>query len=139
LQEKDREYLKNRISKLVSKSNIKIVRVVYGGINKFKNCDQPRSNLLRDRRASLLADPHKVLNRWKNYFCQLLNVQGADSVRQTEMQTAKPFLPQPMSVKMRLQLGRSKDINLQVLIRFQENWFRLEGKCCIRIFINLFS
>jgi hypothetical protein len=37
----------------------------------------------------------KTLNRWKNYFCQLLNLQGAGGVRQTEIYTAEPFVPQP--------------------------------------------
>jgi hypothetical protein len=35
------------------------------------------------------------LNRWKNYFRLLLNVQGAGGVRQTEMQTAELFVPEP--------------------------------------------
>jgi hypothetical protein len=32
---------------------------------------------------------------WKNYFCQLLNVQGAGGVRQTEIHTAEPLVPEP--------------------------------------------
>jgi hypothetical protein len=30
-----------------------------------------------------------------NYFCQLLNVQGAGGVRQTEMHRVETFVPQP--------------------------------------------
>jgi hypothetical protein len=41
-------------------------------------------------RGDLLADPHKILNRWKNYFCHLLNMHGEVGVRQTEMHTAEP-------------------------------------------------
>jgi hypothetical protein len=37
----------------------------------------------------------KNLNRWKNYFYQLLNVQGAGGVTQTEIHTAEPFVPKP--------------------------------------------
>jgi hypothetical protein len=33
--------------------------------------------------------------RWKYYFCQLLNVHGAGGVRQTEMHTSEPFVPEP--------------------------------------------
>jgi hypothetical protein len=32
---------------------------------------------------------------WKNYFCQSLNVHWPGGVRQTEMHTAKPFVPEP--------------------------------------------
>jgi hypothetical protein len=34
------------------------------------------------------VDPHKIYNRWRNYFCQLLNVQEPGGVRQTEIHTA---------------------------------------------------
>jgi hypothetical protein len=30
------------------------------------------------------------LSRWKNYFCQLLNVQGPYGIRQTEIHTGEP-------------------------------------------------
>jgi hypothetical protein len=56
---------------------------------------QPRTNLLKNERGDLLVDPHKILNRWKNYLCQLLIIHGACGVRQTEMHTAEPFVPEP--------------------------------------------
>jgi hypothetical protein len=43
--------------------------------------------LLKEERGDLLMD-HKILNTWKNYFCQLLNIQ-AGGVRQTETETAE--------------------------------------------------
>jgi hypothetical protein len=52
-----------------------------------------KPDLVKDERGDFLADPQNILNRWKNYFCQFLNVQGADGIRQTEIQTAEPFLP----------------------------------------------
>jgi hypothetical protein len=55
------------------------------GINEFKKCYQPRTILLEDVGGDRLADPHKILNRWRNYFCQLFNVHGPCDVRQTEM------------------------------------------------------
>jgi hypothetical protein len=45
--------------------------------------------------GDLLADPHKILNMLKDYFCHLLNVHGASGVRPTEMHTAEPFVPEP--------------------------------------------
>jgi hypothetical protein len=41
----------------------------------------------------MLADSHNILNRWKNYFCQLLNIHGVNDVRQTEIHTADPLVP----------------------------------------------
>jgi hypothetical protein len=42
---------------------------------------QPRTNLVKDEKDDLLADPHKIVNSWINYFCQLLNVQGSSGIR----------------------------------------------------------
>jgi hypothetical protein len=44
-------------------------------------------------RGNLLADPHKIFNRWKKYFCQL-NIQGG-GVRWIEILTAQPFVQEP--------------------------------------------
>jgi len=35
------------------------------------------------------------MNRWKNYFCQLLNAHGFNNIRQTEMHIAEPLVPEP--------------------------------------------
>jgi hypothetical protein len=67
---------------------------LYRGINEFKKGYQPRTNLVKDERGDLLADPPKILNSWKNYFCELLNIHGVGGVRQTEMHTAEPFVPE---------------------------------------------
>jgi hypothetical protein len=47
--------------------------------------------------GDLLADSQSTLNRWKNYFCQLLNVHGVNYVRQTAINTAEPLVPEPSS------------------------------------------
>jgi hypothetical protein len=61
---------------------------------------QPRTNLVKDERGNLLADPHKILNRWKNYFCQLLNVHEPGDVRQAAMHTAEPLVPEPSALRV---------------------------------------
>jgi hypothetical protein len=67
---KQMEYLKDRINELESNSNSKNTRDLFIGGNKFKKGYQPRTNLVKDKRGDLLVDPHKILNRWNNYFCQ---------------------------------------------------------------------
>jgi glycine betaine/choline ABC-type transport system substrate-binding protein len=73
---KKREHLKNKINALESYSKNKNFRDRYRGTNEFKKCYQPRTNLVKDKRGDLLVDPHKILDRWKNYFGQTLNVHG---------------------------------------------------------------
>jgi hypothetical protein len=48
------------------------------------------------------------VNRWRNYFCQLLNVHGAGGVRQTEGHTAEPFVPQPSASEVEVAIGKLK-------------------------------
>jgi hypothetical protein len=67
--------LKDKINGLESNSKNKNIRDLYRGINEFKKGYQPRTNLVKDEKGDLLADPHKIVNRWMNYLCQLFNFQ----------------------------------------------------------------
>jgi hypothetical protein len=62
--------------------------------------------LVKDETGDLLVDPHKILNRWKNYLYQLLNIYGAGGVRQTEMHTAEPFVPEPSASEAEVAIGK---------------------------------
>jgi hypothetical protein len=81
---------------------------MYRGINEFKKDYQPRTNLVKDEIDVLLADPDKILNRWRNYFFQLLNVHGAGGVRKTEIHTAEPFVPEPIASEVEVAIGKLK-------------------------------
>jgi hypothetical protein len=83
---KRREYLKGKFNDLATNSKNKNIIHLYRGINEFKSGYQPRNNLMKDKNGVLLADSHYVLNSWKNYFSQLLNVHNASDVRQIEVQ-----------------------------------------------------
>jgi hypothetical protein len=47
-----------------------------------------RNNLVKDGNGELLADSHNILNRWKSYFSQLMNVHNACDIRHIEVHTA---------------------------------------------------
>jgi hypothetical protein len=57
---KKRKYLKDKINELESDSKNKNIRDQYRGINDFKKGYQPRTNLLKDEKRDLLADPRKL-------------------------------------------------------------------------------
>jgi hypothetical protein len=76
--------------------------------NEFKNGCEPRIILVKDKKDDLVADPHKIVNGWKNYFCQLPNVHGAGGVRQTEMHTAEPFVPELSASEVEVAIGKLK-------------------------------
>jgi hypothetical protein len=56
----------------------------------------------------IYADPQKNLTRWKNYFCQLLSVQGPDGVRQTEIHTAKTSVPELSAAEVEVAIRKLK-------------------------------
>jgi len=68
-----------------------------------------------------LQDTHNILNRWKNYFCQLLDVCGVNDVRQTEVHTAEPLVLDPSCYKVEIATEKLKDINHKVLIKIWQN------------------
>jgi hypothetical protein len=98
------DYLNVNINGLESNSKNNNMRYMYRGINEFKKGYQPRTNLAKDEMGDLLADPRKIVNKWMNYFCQLLNVQRVEGIRQTEIQTSEPFVPESSSLRLRLLL-----------------------------------
>jgi hypothetical protein len=65
---KKREYLKYKINEIESNSENKNTRDLCRGTAEFKKVYQPRTNVVKDERSDLLADPHKTVNRWKNYL-----------------------------------------------------------------------
>jgi hypothetical protein len=82
LRNKKRQYQKDKIDKLATNSKNKNIRDLYRGKNDFTRGYHPRSNFVKDENGDLLADSHNILNRWKNYFCQLLNVHRVRYVTQ---------------------------------------------------------
>jgi hypothetical protein len=104
---KKREYLKDRINELATNSKNKNIRDLYREINEFKRGYQPRNNLVKYETGDLLADSHNILNRWKNYFSQFLNVHVSD-VRQTEVHMAEPLVPGPSRLEVEIAIAKLK-------------------------------
>jgi hypothetical protein len=77
--------------------------------------------LVKDENGDLLADSHNILNRWKNYFSQLLNLHRFGDVRQIEIHTAEPLVPDLVLLKLKLLFQSCKGINRQVVIKFHLN------------------
>jgi hypothetical protein len=59
----------------------------------FKKGYQPRINFVKYENGNLLADPQSVLNMWKIFLNQVLNIHGVHNVRQKNTQTAEALVP----------------------------------------------
>jgi hypothetical protein len=60
---KMREYLKDKINELATKSKNKNIRDLYMGMNKFKKGYQPLHKLVKNENSDLPADTHSILER----------------------------------------------------------------------------
>jgi hypothetical protein len=63
---------------------------------------------VKDENSDQLADSHNILNRWKNYFSQLLNVYRVSYVRKIEIHTAEPLIPDPMPFEVEIAIAKLK-------------------------------
>jgi hypothetical protein len=81
---------------------------LYRGINDFKKGYQPRPNIAKDEKGNLAADCHSILTRWRDNFSQLLNIHGDNDIRQTEIQTAEPLVPESSAFEGEMAIEKLK-------------------------------
>jgi hypothetical protein len=105
---KKREYLKDKPNEHATNSKNKNIRDLYRVINEFKRGYQPTNNLEKDDDGDLLADSHNILNTWKNYFPQCLNVRNVSDVRQIEIHTAESLVPGPSRLEVEIAIAKFK-------------------------------
>jgi hypothetical protein len=75
---KNKAYLKAKIEELETNSKINNVRDLYRGINNFRKGYQPRNIIVK--KGDMVADSHRIMARWRNYFSQLLMYMGLRKV-----------------------------------------------------------
>jgi hypothetical protein len=74
----------------------------------FKKGYQPRTNIVKDKKGDLVADCHRIMAIMRNHFCQLLDVHEVSDVRQTEILTAEPLLPESSACEVGMALEKLK-------------------------------
>ena len=94
-----------------TKNKIKNIRDLYRSSSEFKRRYQSRTNVAKDEKGDLVAYFHSTLNRWRNNFPQLLKIHGVDGVRQAEIHTAEPLMPQPSAFDFEMTIEKKKDTN----------------------------
>jgi hypothetical protein len=106
---KEKEYLKAKIDEIESNIKIKNIRDLYRSISDFKKRKQLRTNRVKDEKGDLVTDFHSFfLARWRKDFSRLMNVHGFSDVRQTEIRTAKPLVPEPSAFEAGLAIEKLK-------------------------------
>ena len=83
-------------------------RDLYWGISDFKKSYRPRNNIAKDDKGDLLIECHSILARWRKHFSQLLNVNGTNDVRQTEIHTIESLVPEPSAFETEMAIEKLK-------------------------------
>jgi len=81
---------------------------LFRDINDFKKGYQHRTKIVKDENGKLFTDSHSILAMWSNHFSQLLNVHFVNDVRQTEIYTAEPLVPELSAFDVELAIGKLK-------------------------------
>ena len=105
-QEQNKANLKAKIEELETNSKVNNVRDLYKGINDFKKGYRPRTIIVKDEKGELVADRHSIMARWRNSFSQLLNVHEDIDIRQAEIHTVEPLVPEPSIFEFELAIGK---------------------------------
>jgi hypothetical protein len=63
---------------------------------------------VKDETGDPLEDSHSILNRWKSYFSQLLNVHNVSDGSQIEVRTAEPLVPGPSCLEVEIAIAKLK-------------------------------
>jgi hypothetical protein len=96
------------LEEIETNSKINNIRDLYRGINDSKKGYQPRTIIVRNGKGDLVVDSHSIMARWRNYFSQILNVHGVSDVRQAEINTAEPLVPDPSALEVELAIEKLK-------------------------------
>jgi hypothetical protein len=94
---------------------------------------QPRINIIKDENGNLLADPQSVLNTWKNFFKQVLNVHEIHDVRQKDIHTAEPLVPEPSLVEVEIAIGKLKSYKIPGTDHIPTELINAGGETCSEI------
>jgi hypothetical protein len=85
---------------------------------------------VKDENGDLLSDSHNILNKWKKYFSQLMNVHRVSDVRQIEIDTAEPLVPDPSFFEVEIAIAKMKRYKSPGSNQISKNLFKQEVKNC---------
>ena len=68
----------------------------------------PITNIIKDEEGDLVTDSHSILGMWQNYFSQLFSAHGVSDLRQTEIHTAQPIVPELSAFEFEMAIEKVK-------------------------------
>jgi hypothetical protein len=66
-------------------------------------------NIVKDEESDLVTDSHHILVMWQSHFSQIFRVHGVSDLRQTEIHTAQPLVPELCSFEVEMATEKVKN------------------------------
>jgi len=76
----------------------------------------------------MVTDSHSIVVKWSNHFSQLFSIHGVNDVRQTEIHTAEPLVPEPSNFEAEMAIGKLKRHISLGIDQIPAELFRAEGR-----------
>jgi len=73
---------------------------LYRGISAFNDGYKPRINVIKDDKGDLFTDSYSTVASWSKLCCQPLNAFEVSDVRQRDIHTADPVVPEPSAFEL---------------------------------------
>ena len=75
----------------------------------------------------MVADSHSIKARWRKYLSQIWNVNGFSDVRQAEIHTAEPLVPEPSALEVELAIEKIKSHKSPGIDQIPEELIKADG------------
>jgi len=82
---------------------------MHWGINDLKEGYHSRALKVKDEKGELVADRHRIMASWRNYFSQQLNEHEDNDVKQAEITIVEPLVPEASAFEFELAIGKVKN------------------------------
>ena len=69
-----------------------------------------------------------IFNGWGDHFSQILDVHGVNDIRQTEIHTAEPLVPEPRASEDKMAIEKLKRHKSQGTEQIPAEWIKAEGR-----------
>ena len=79
-----------------------------GDISDFKKGCKPRNNSVKNDKVGLVIDSYIIFAGLRKHFSQILNVHRANDVRQAEIHSAEPLVPESSAFEVEMATGKLK-------------------------------
>ena len=125
---KRKEYLKVKSDELETNCKRKHIRNFYRGISDFRSVYQSRISIVRDEKGELFADSHSILARWRYHFSHLFDVNGVGDIRQAEIHTAEPLVPELSAFEVEMAIEKPKTYKSPGIVQIPAELIKSGGR-----------